>query len=255
MLKLRSIVSIIGIALLSACANVTQKQEPVDSARHGKIRTDLAVGYLELNKLAIAREELRRALELAPNYSRANQYMALLQLKLKNPDAADVYFKTAIRLDPENSAAAHDYGVFLCRRGHLSEALTVFDKAISNPLYPRSDLSNMRAGECLIKENLHLRGEKYIRNALKQNSRLTPALYDMAVIQTRKKNFLSARGYIERYFSIGHETLSALVLAMKIEHALSSSQAADVYQQKILKQYPSSNQAQLLRKKHKGSSK
>lgn len=247
-------VLIVIVFVFNACASSGQKQVPVDPDRRAKTRTELAIGYLERNQLAIARQELERALELSPNHSRANQYMALLQLKLKRPNHAEGYFKTAIKSDPENSAAAHDYGVFLCRRGQLNEALKMFNMAISNPLYPRSDLSNMRAGECLMKANRHLRAEKYIKQALKQNSRLAPALYDMAIIQNRKNNNLSARGYIERYFSIGKETPSTLMLAIRIENSLSSPRAAHNYQQKLLTRFPVSKQAKQIRKNKKRAS-
>jgi len=44
-------------------------------------------------------------------------------------------FERALRIDPNDSAANNNYGMFLCRRKREKEAFKYFMAALKNPLY------------------------------------------------------------------------------------------------------------------------
>ncbi len=243
-------VLIIAIVVLglAACATNESIGKAADASKQAEIRTQLAINYMQRNQLEVAREELEHALEIDPENSAANHAMAALQERLGNNKEAESRFVQAVRSDTENSQAAHDFGTFLCRRGRIEEALEQYKNALSNPLYRQPDISNLRAGECLITHGRTQAAESYFRTALRINPGLSLALYHMADINFRRKNYLSARGYIERYFSIASKTPESLLLAYKIEHKLNAPKVAEEYASLLRGQFARSKQAQELEK-------
>lgn len=243
-------VLIMGIVVLgvAACASREPIGKTADVSKRADVRTQLAISYMQRNQLEVAREELEHALNIAPNHSAANHAMAALQERLGNNKEAERHFLLAVRSDAENSQAAHDFGTFLCRRGRVEEALEQYGNALSNPLYRQPDMSNLRAGECLIVHDRIQDAEAYFQKALRINPGLSLALYHMAEINFRRQNYLSARAYIERYFSIAAKTPESLLLAYKIEHKLKAPKVADEYASLLRGKFARSKEAQELEK-------
>lgn len=244
----RSLIMGTVVLVLCACASNEPIGKTADAAKRADVRTQLAISYMQRNQLEVAREELEHALEIAPDHSAANHAMAALQERLGNNEEAERHFRQAVRSDAENSQAAHDFGTFLCRRGRVQEALAQYESALSNPLYRQPDISNLRAGECLISHGNAQDSESYLRKALRINPQLSLALYYMADVNFRRSNYLSARGYIERYFSIASKTPESLLLAYKIERELRSPKVAEEYASLLRAKFARSKEAQELEK-------
>lgn len=240
---------IVLLLALSGCAATVEETAESDPSKAADVRAQLAAGYMQRGQLQVARSELQRALEIEPEHSRANHMMALLQVRLRNRDEAEEYFKRAIRSDKENSIAMHDYGVFLCQEGQVEKAMEQFQAAMNNPLYRGSALTNLRAGECyLVKGSNPREAEKHFRKALEINPGIAAALYHMAQISYADKKFLSARGYIERYFAAGRDSSKSLLLAAQIEHRLGDKKMAAEYADKLRAKYPASKEAKQISK-------
>ena len=108
-------------------------------------------------------------------------------------------------------------------------------------------LTNLRAGECLVTTGVDLdRAEKYFKAVLDVNPNISTALYYMADINYARQNFLSARGYIERFFSVHVETPESLLLATKIETALVAPDVAEDYARRLKAKFPSSDEVRQL---------
>lgn len=246
----RALWCMLGALLLAGCATVeTGSTGDVEDAHaRAGAQTELALGYLQRNQKKTALDELERALEIAPDHSRANYVMAMLQTQLGHPQLAERHYRAALKSDPENAVAAHDYGIFLCKEGRVEAAMEQFDDALSNPLYRRKTLTNLRAGECLMNMRTDRRGaERYFRAALNANPRLGPALYHMADIAYARREYLKARAYIERYFSVGSDTPASLLLAVKIESKLGAEEVAAEYAARLRKKFASSDEARMLK--------
>ena len=219
-LRLLAFAIVIGIAGCTT-TKTPPEEEAWDPGKRADVHAQLAANYMQRDQSEIARGELEQALAIAPDHSRANYVMAVLQGRLGNDGEAEKYFRRAVRVDAENSQAAHDYGVFLCRQGRVDEALAQFNKAPSNPLYRGDALTALRAGECLtVNGKSRDTAEAYFRKALDINPKMASALYQMSEINFSRGNFLSARAYIERYFATAQETPRSLLLAYRIESEL-----------------------------------
>ncbi|MBS1270268.1 MAG: Lipopolysaccharide assembly protein B [Gammaproteobacteria bacterium] len=247
---MRPIVYIFGWLLLLGCVSVEDGAytPAVDANSRAAVHTQLALGYLQRGQKQTALAELEQALEIAPDHSRTNYVMAMLQTQLNRREKADRHYRRALKSNPENSNAAHDYAIFLCRAGKVEEAVKYFESALNDPLYERKTLTNLRAGECLINMRTDRRGaESYFRAALDANPNLGPALYHMADIVFAREDYLTARGYIERYFSVAPDTPSSLLLAVKIESRLNANDVARNYATRLRKKFASSDEARQLK--------
>lgn len=231
---------------MTGCATETTLVNPNegDPAERADVHAQLAAQYMERDSLEVALQELNQALAIKPDHSSSNYVMAVLQTRMKDYEAADRYYKRALKSDPDNSEAAHDYGIFLCERGKVKEGLNSFDKALSNPLYRGAALTRLRAGECLITIGQDPeQAEKYFRTVLEQNPAVALALYYMASINFDRGNYLSARAFIERFFSASAETPESLLLAAKIETRLEADDVAQDYARRLRSKFPSAKEA------------
>lgn len=251
----QAFIAVILSLLLTACASnpgrmsqpkIASKAE-INRDKKANVHTKLAQEYMRQNQLRTAKSELEEALRISPNHSHSNYVMALLMMRLQQYPETENYFRNSVRSDPNNSGAAHDFGMFLCQTGKELESIDYFEIAVANPLFDKSELSFMRAGECLSKiENP--KAEYYLKKALGVNPRLRPALLRLAVIKHKNKSYLSARAYIERYFAITEPQPESLLLAYKIESSLNAKEEAASYRKKLLTGFPSSEQARAIRK-------
>jgi len=245
--------AIVLVILLSACASTGNGDLPdqpskarVSADEKALIHTKLARGYMAQGQLSTAKDSLTTALKISPNHSDSNYVMALLMTRLNQYPKAERFFAKAVASDRENSAAAHDFGTFLCQTGKGESAKKYFDIAVSNPLFKRAELSYMRAGECLAKID-SVEAEAYLKKALSINPRLAPALYKLARMKFDDRNFMSSRAYIERLFAITEPQPESLLLAYQIESSLNANDVAAQYRSQLLKGFPASQQARSMR--------
>ncbi len=231
----------VAVLLLAACASSAEREadhEKMD--RLADTHVFLGSTYMQRGQLAVAKEELDKALKLAPDHSQANNIMAVLQWRFKDYDKAEQLFRKALASDEKNASAQHNYGAFLCENGKITEAVKHFDVAAANPLYPYAAEVNLNAGLCLMKKPTPAAAEKYFREALRINPKLPGALYQMAKLSLDSGQALSARGFIERYFQSAEDTPESLLLAVKVESALRNKNAEASYALRLRGKFPAS---------------
>jgi len=247
----------LALIVLSACATHSSvpkievaEKKPKDE--RAMLHTRLARGYMDQQQYGVARDELEKALSLQPNHSDSNYVMGLLMMQLNDNNRAEYYLERAVANDKENSSAAHDFGMFLCQTGKESKSVRYFEIAAANPLFDRSELSYMRAGECLARIS-DPRAEAFLKRALQANPRLRPALLRLARLKRDQGKNLNARAYIERYLAITKPQPDALLLAYQIESSLRAHDVAESYRKRILENFPGSSAAEQVRDSQRGS--
>jgi type IV pilus assembly protein PilF len=230
--------------VLASCASSAERQAEQDKLnKRAETHVLLGSGYMQRGQLDVAKQELDKAYRLAPGNSQVNNMMALLQWRLNNPDEADRHFRRAVAAEPPDPEAWNNYGVFLCERGKIDEAVTWFQKATNNAFYRTPEEANLNAGVCLMKKPAPTVAEKYFREALRINPRLPGALYQMAKVSMDSGRALPARGFIERYFQAAEDTPEALLLAVKIERVLRNKNAEASYALRLRSKFPTSPEA------------
>jgi len=232
------------VLLLAGCASSAERQAEQEKInKQAETHIMLGSGYLQRGQLDVAKEELEKALKIAPDYSQANNIMAVLQWRFKAYAEAERYFRKALAADEKNSSAQHNYGAFLCDRGKIADGVRHLDVAASDPVYFYAAEVNLNAGVCLMKKPAPAAAEKYFREALRINPKLPGALYQMARISLDSGQALPARGFIERYFQSAEDTPENLLLAVRIERALHNKNAEASYALRLRGKFPASPEA------------
>lgn len=236
------------VLLLVGCASSAERQAEQEKANKlAETHVLLGSSYMQRGQLDVAKAELDKALKLEPDHSQANNIMAVLQWRFKDYDKAERFFRKSLASDENNASAQHNYGAFLCDHGKITEAVQHFNAAAANPLYPYTAEVNLNAGVCLMRKPAPTAAEKYFREALRLNPKLSGALYQMARISLDSGQALSARGFIERYFQSAEDTPESLLLAVNIERALRNKNAEASYAIRLRGKFPASAEAAQLK--------
>ena len=237
------------VLLLSACSyskkNATEEADPLKAAQ---INTELGFGYLRQGEVEIAISKFERAISYQASSISAHYALGLAYEQQGKVGLAEEYFQRALKLDEQDSAANNNYGTFLCRQQRLLEAEKYFLAALKDPKYQTPELAYLNAALCVKKIPDHPKAEVYLKKVLDLNPKVPVALYHMADIQYAKQNYLSARAYLQRYMELGSADARVLWLGFEVEKRLGDAGQAKLLADKILKEFPASEEAQKLKK-------
>ena len=238
-----------SLFLLGGC--VTEKAFPEPDVeppeQRAKIAADLAGQYLQRGQLEIAIEEVNKALELDKKNKSANYIMALIQIRLNEPDKAERYFKRAIDEPDPLPSAQHDYANQLCRTEEYKKAEDLYRVLLNNPLYKAKARLLMNVGACFYKQGKYKEAENAMRQSLRMSPNAPPVLMQMARISHAQGKLLETRGWYQRYFQTGAGNAEILYIAYQTEKALGDKNAASSYALKLRSKYPASSQAKKLK--------
>ena len=238
-------VVIFGV-LLSGCETIRETGSQHSPERIAAANVELGLAYMQENENDVALQKFEKALKADPDYVPAHIATGLLYQRLGNLDQAEKYYKQALRLEPDNPRALNSYGQYLCQTGKIAESEKYLLKAAENPLYGAPEVAYTNAGICALREGDSVKAEEYFRKALQFNPNVTLALFQMTRISYEKQRYLSARGYLQRYFEVSDHSPEVLWLGIRIERELGDKDAVASYSLALRANYPDSDEAQLL---------
>lgn len=252
-----------GVAamLLAGCASLgTSSTEPgsresivpaaqVDTSerRRARIRLELAAQHYQTRNYTTALEELRQALSVDPDYSAAYGMLGLIYMDLKDPVRAEGSFKQALKLSPDNPDINNNYGWFLCQAGREQEAISLFERAASDPLYPAPSKPLHNAGVCLRRAGDIQGAEAFLKRAFKVDPRNPVAMYNLGEIYLEREDLDRAQFYAQRLVTSHEPAAQTLWLALRIEQARGNREGMLSLASQLRKKFPGSREADLLR--------
>lgn len=236
------------LLLLAGCGGAPQRNAAPqnDDARLAEIKTNLGVEYLREGREDIALDRLQEAIELAPRYAPAHTALGMLYSHLRQFEDAERHYLRALQIVPDDSGTLNNYGLFLCQRDRMDEALRMFDRAIENPVYQTPEIAHSNAGTCLLQQGDRERAETRFRQALQINPKLPPTLLQMARLSFDLDRALAARGYLQRYAEVASHTPASLWLGVRIERSLGDRLALGRYEQQLQREFPDSQETRQL---------
>lgn len=254
------LIALIMVCLISACSYIkedkpdySQKEKTPIKARpdtkKAKTLTELGSVYYQQGKYEYAQENLERALKLDDKSGLTYQTLALIQVRKSHPEQARKYFLKAMQLAPEDMNILTHYAVFLYGNNEKEAALLEFNKVVAFPFYGNKWVALTYLGLYDLKNKQQRAAEINFYHALRNNPSYAPALIEMARIRYVKAEMMSARGFIERYFSQAGNTkpLAGLILAIKIERSLGDEEMVAKYQLELIRSYPFSDTAEQIK--------
>ncbi|HKK15357.1 MAG TPA: type IV pilus biogenesis/stability protein PilW [Gammaproteobacteria bacterium] len=236
------------LLLLPACAPVNETSG-LDTRSNEVAEANLNVGiaYLKRGEYNKALDKLNKAYEADPRYTPTLNALGLLYQKLGNNEKAEQYFKQSLGIRSDDAYTLNNYGQFLCINDRYTEAEDAFKKAAANPLYETPEISLANIGTCALRNGDKEKAEKYFRLALEKNARVAPALIQMGQISYDQGNYLSARGYLQRYLEVARHTPASLWLGIRVEKELGDKDTLSSYALLLRNNFPDSDEAALLR--------
>ncbi len=242
---------IVLLGLISACSlTVENETEQVEYAEVEKVEldrsavdraktlTDLGLAYYQLGKYNYALDYLERALKLDNTNGVTYQVIALINERSHKPEQAQLYYDKALRVAADDYDILTSYAVFLYQQQRYDEALIELNRVAEAPFYKKKWVAYTYLGYYDLKNKQIKQAEKRFFYALKMNKSYAPALIEMAKIRYQKRDMMSARAFLERYFSQVGKTPESLQLAIKIESALQSYDAVEAYQLELKRKFP-----------------
>lgn len=209
-----------------------------DDQQAAEIQLKLGRGYMEQKQFETAHEKLKKALELDPSSVDAHTLMAVLFERIDRQKLSEKHYQRAVELDPEDGSTNNNYGAYLCRLGRHAEADTYFQRALDDPFYATPAVASSNAGVCAARQGDYAKAEAYFRRSLQAKPNDPATLYEMSLLHFRKKDFMRARAFMQRYESSGVPDASALDLAAQIEDRLGNAAAAATYRERLKTEFP-----------------
>lgn len=242
--SLNAFLMLVLALILPACT--TQPENFNDKPKErAQAHADLGAVYLQQGRLDVALEEFSLASKIEPSYAAAYNGLGLVQAALGQDAVAELNFKKAVQLEPLNSEAHNNYGSFLCARNRLDESIKEFMAALKNPLYATPAMAYTNAAVCSLRKNDSVQAEGYLLRALQLDPLASVAAYQLAAIQFKRKDALAAKKTLQAALS-SKASADMLWLAIQIERALGDTNLEASYALELRKNYPESEQTQLL---------
>ncbi|NBQ88853.1 MAG: type IV pilus biogenesis/stability protein PilW [Betaproteobacteria bacterium] len=213
-----------------------------DKSRAARIRTELAVGYLEQGQLAVAQQELQQALQADPQFAQAHHAMALLQMRLGDVTRARESFDRALSLAPRDPDILHNHGWLLCQQGEHARAVQAFAQSLADPLYTQRARTLLAQGVC----QLHAGDAEAAQASLSRALALDPThpltRYHLAQALLRRGDLSGARAQTQSLNDSVFANAQTLWLGIRVERRSRNPEAAARLAQRLEREHPQSQE-------------
>jgi type IV pilus assembly protein PilF len=232
----------------TAAGEVQRDAVAVDPRKRAAIRLQLAAGYYQEGKFAIALDELKQALAIDPSYAEAHMLVGMVYMELGENALAEQNFQRALALDAKNPDVNNNYGWFLCQRGREKEAIGYFENALKDPLYPQKAKPLQNAGVCANKMGDAPLAEEYFRRSFEMDPGGAVSAYNLAQIYYDRKDFSRARFYVAQVNGSPVPTPASLWLGIRIERRLGNKNNEIALENQLERMFANSREAQMQRR-------
>ena len=232
---------------LAGCVSTDNKTFGTpDTERAAEINLEIGLDALRKGNLNQAKEKIDKSIEQNPRNSKAQITAGMLYDRLGEGNKAESHFAKGLALDPKNPEVQNNYGAFLCQKGKYSRGEKLMLEAATNPLYRTPEVAYLNAANCARNGGDMKGAETNLRKALAVRPKFGEALIQMADLQYKQTDYLSARGFLERYIAVGRTTPASLWLGVRIERGLGNVAAAKTYAERLKLEYPRAAQTKEL---------
>jgi type IV pilus assembly protein PilF len=236
-----------GCASNSTTANQsgssTSSSDQTDNQKRAGIRLQLAVGYYQQHQMEVALDEIKRALEAAPNFADAYSMRGLIYMDMGENTLAESDFLAALKLSPGNPDFSNNYGWFLCQTGRERQSIPYFEAAFNNRTYESPAKAFNNAGTCSLRLKDKAAAQRYFLQAFQHDPANAKTNYNLAGLYYDHRDYERAHFYISRVIKTDVMTADVLWLAIKIEHKRGDKAGEESFATQLRRRYPASAEA------------
>ena len=236
---------ILILLALAGCVSTTtgpQRAEPNDKEA-AELNYQLGARYYRNGNFELARDRLVYSVGLDSKNAVAYSILGLTYEQLDNVRLATKAYGQAAKLAPRDHNILNTYAVFLCRQEDYEAALKYFDRAVKATENDNPEVTLTNAGVCIAQKPDLARAETYLRSALGHKSSYNEALIQMCLLKFTQKDYLGARAFLQRYLDGNLPAADVLYLGVQIEAELGDERARMEYANRVLREFPQSNEA------------
>lgn len=216
------------------------------SAEAATVNLQLAVEYMKMDNMPVAREKMERALRQDPRNATIQATAGVLYERLGDDAEAEKHYALGARLGRNDPNVQNTYAGFLCRKHKVAEGEKLFLEVARNPLYQVPEVAYTNAGVC-VREIAPDRAKKYFEQALVIRPNHGEALLQLGDLQLERGDAVAASTAVHRFLSTNKPTPEVYWLGVRAERKAHDPVAAADYAHKLLAEFPTSEQAQMLR--------
>jgi type IV pilus assembly protein PilF len=233
-------------AALSACVHTGfgTNKNPQQAAQ---ANIQLAIEYMKMDKLAMAREYVERGLAEDPDNASVQATAGMVYERIGDTAKAEHAYSRAEHLGSGDPSIQNSYAGFLCRTGKTAAGEKMFTEVARSPLYQTPEVALVNAGVCVASKGNADAAERYFNSALAIRPNMPEALLQMGTVQFDSGDAAHALESVQRYLAVNPATPEILWLALRSERKLGDATAAASYARRLQNEFPTSEQAQMLR--------
>ncbi len=223
-------------------AGLITPDNETDARRRARTRLALAASYFENGQTAVALSELKQVLQIDPTFPDAYNLSGLIYMSLGDMPMASAQLQRALSLNPRDSNTLHNLGWMYCQQKNYEQASQMFDRAVSNPLYPERAKTLMTKGICEARAGDRTKAEATLLKAYELDPGNPITGYNLSQLLFLRGDLERARFYIRRLNNSELGNAESLWLGIKIERQLGHTEAVLQLADQLRRRYPSSSQ-------------
>jgi len=169
-------------------------------------------------------------------------------MRLNDYVIAEDSFNKALAIAPRNADVMHNLGWLKCQQGSYPQAIALFDKALTEPLYLGKAKTLRALGLCQERAGLLTEAQASLLKSYEYDAGNPVTGYNLANILFKKGDLVRAQFYIRRLNNSDLANAESLWLGIKVEKRLSNLEAVAQLATQLERRFPQSPETVLYRK-------
>lgn len=238
----RMFLAFLFIGLIAGCVTVNESpsSQQIDPIDVSESRIALGLAYLKTEQWERARQNLEQAVQFAPKYYRARIALAYYLQEVDEDNQAEVQYKEALQLSPENGDVQNNYGVFLCKTGRFLEAQRAFQRAIDQPYYYKLSVSYENAALCALKAQDLQNAKRWFKKALDHEPNRPLSTMQLANMEVADGDYNDARTRLFLFHKRHGYQPDTLLTLIELENKAGRPEESEKYAGLLALQFPES---------------
>lgn len=194
-----------------------------------KVHVELGMAYVQLGNYTVALDEARVALQSDYNHAPAYHLMGLVYMAIDDTNLARENFRRALEIAPNDPEFNNSYGWFQCVTGNVQDGLARLAASARNPYYRTPTRPYTNAGLCHLRQGNDTAAEEEFRRAVQTDPANRVAIYQLAGIAYRRGDYRSANTLLVDLHQQGDPTPQSVWLGLRAARRLGNRDAEASY--------------------------
>jgi len=234
-----------GAMSLNPTSELPTSQDDTPQRKRARVRLQLAAGYFQDGKNAVALDEVKRVMQTDPSFSDAYNLAGAIYQALEQPDLANQHFRRAIALNPRDGSSVHNLGWLQCEQKQYLQANQSFIRALAVSGYTDRAKTLMAQGICQARAGNTTRAVETLKQSYVLDRNNPTTAYNLALLLFNSHRYDDARTYIRSLNNGDLANAQSLWLGIKVERALDNHVAMEQLGAQLQRRFGDSHEALL----------